>query len=138
MSPPASASGPHYFARAAAVQASLWLDPVSGWASNVEFDASGDFTYVSRLPECRMRDHAGPVRDGPDPPCPRVVAREQRGGGVGVVRRDDRAEPAAHVEHLPHLGGVDVAAGGDQVEDRGHGEGVGDVEPDVRVEAQEV
>ena len=75
---------------------------------------------------------------GPITAAPRMEAREQLDGRVGLIGRDHRHEAAAHVEDLPHLGGGDLAEGGDQLEHRRRGQRVGDRVADPRADPAQV
>src|SRR5829696_695188 len=67
-----------------------------------------------------------------------VVVPEQLQSRLGVVRRDDHAEAAAHVEDLVELGVLDTAALRDLHEHGWHGERSVDPVAGVRLEAQQV
>ena len=64
-----------------------------------------------------------------------LPSRDDRGGVGGG---HDGAEPAAHVEDLPHLGLGHLAELPDELEHRRHRERGADLEADVGLQAQQV
>ena len=70
--------------------------------------------------ERRDADAVRVGRSRADPRGARVVALEQRHGGVGLRGGHDGAEAAAHVEDLPHLGVGDLAELLHEAEHRRH------------------
>ena len=67
-----------------------------------------------------------------------MVAVEQRRRFRRVIGRHHRAEPAPHVEHLPHLCGRNRAPFGDQLEHGRHREGRRELVADAGADPQQV
>jgi hypothetical protein len=85
-----------------------------------------------------VRDPGRVGRHGADDGRAGVPRAQERHGLVRPLRRHDRAEPAPHVEHPPHLGRLHAAPFRDQPEHRRRGEGRVDLKADVGAQPQEI